>query len=93
MTDIRTKIGHSLARVLGIKLDNLNSDIVTRGESVFSISSAVTYVEAQPTIGEWFREYTPSGRQIVQYFLSLFPFLRWIHRYNFQWLVGDLVAG
>ena len=93
MADTRTKIGQGLARVLGIKLDDMNANIVTRGESVFSISSADTYVEVQPTVAEWVRERTPSRHQIVEYFLSLFPFLRWIHRYNFQWLVGDLVAG
>lgn len=93
MADTRTKIGHGLARVLGIKLDDLNPDRVTRGESAFSVSSGDTYVEAQPTIEDWVREHTPSGPQIVQYFLSLFPFLKWIHRYNFQWLIGDLVAG
>jgi len=93
MADTRTKIGHSLAWILGIKLDDQNSEQVTRGESVFSISSVDTYVEAEPTVGEWIQEHTPSGRQIVQYFLNLFPFLRWITHYNFQWLIGDLVAG
>jgi len=93
MADIRTKIGHGLAKVLGIKLDDYGQDPVTRGESVFSISSADTYVEPEPTSGEWIREHVPSGHQIVQYLLSLFPFLQWITHYNLQWLVGDLVAG
>ena len=94
MADTRTKIGHGLAWILGIKLDDKNPDLqVTRGESVFSISSADTYVEDEPTVGEWIREHSPTGRKIVEYFLSLFPFLRWILHYNFQWLVGDLVAG
>jgi hypothetical protein len=93
MAYTRNKIGHGLARVFGIKLEEQHPDLVSRGESVFSISSADTYVEAEPTVGEWIQEHTPSGHQIVQYFLSLFPFLQWITRYNFQWLVGDLVAG
>jgi solute carrier family 26 (sodium-independent sulfate anion transporter), member 11 len=93
MADARTKIGHGLAKVLGIKLDDQIPEPVTRGESVFSISSVDTYVETEPTSGEWIREHVPSGHQIVQYFLSLFPFLQWIAHYNLQWLVGDLVAG
>lgn len=93
MADARTKIGHGLAKVLGIKLEDQNSDPVTRGESVFSVSSADTYVEPEPTVQEWAQEYTPSGRDLVNYFISLFPFIQWIHRYNLQWLIGDLVAG
>ncbi|KAI7872151.1 sulfate transporter family-domain-containing protein [Spinellus fusiger] len=27
------------------------------------------------------------------YFVSLFPIITWIHRYNVQWLVRDLIAG
>lgn len=30
---------------------------------------------------------------IKSYFLSLFPILTWIHRYNVGWLTGDLIAG
>ena len=93
MADTRTKIGHGLARVLGIKLDEYNSNAVTRGESVFSVSSADVYFEPEPTSEEWIREHTPSVREIGQYFLSLFPFLKWITHYNLQWLIGDLVAG
>lgn len=93
MADTRTKIGHGLAKVLGIRLDGDNQDPVTRGESVFSVSSADTYVEAEPTMGEWIKGHTPSGRDMINYFWSLFPFTAWITRYNLQWLIGDLVAG
>jgi hypothetical protein len=31
--------------------------------------------------------------QITAYVSSLFPFLRWITRYNTSWLIGDLIAG
>ena len=51
----RTKIGHGLAKVLGIKLNYRNptgTEDLTRGESVFSVSSADTYVEEEPTLAE-----------------------------------------
>jgi sodium-independent sulfate anion transporter 11 len=89
-----TKVGHGLAKVLGIKLDDVNTpDKITRGESVFSVSSADTYVEEEPTVADWLREVVPTGAGVLQYFRNLFPFTRWITRYNLQWLYGDLVAG
>ncbi|GAM82256.1 hypothetical protein ANO11243_002350 [Dothideomycetidae sp. 11243] len=96
MTSARTKIGHGLAKVLGIKLDyrnELGHEGLSRGESVYSVDSADSYVEHEPTVGEWLREVTPTGRDIVQYFINLFPFVKWIRFYNLQWAAGDLVAG
>jgi sodium-independent sulfate anion transporter 11 len=94
-----TKVGNAVAKGLGIKVayrDPLGAtDPVTRGESAFSVGTVDTYSynEPEPTSIEWIREITPSGRQLVNYFISLFPFLNWIGRYNVQWLFGDLVAG
>lgn len=90
-----TKVGHFLARLLGIKIINRDSNIedLTRGESIFSNQSANTFVETEPTTIEWVREVLPGGRDVVQYARSLFPFTYWIGRYNLQWLLGDLVAG
>ena len=92
-----TKVGHGLAKVLGIKLDYRNPTSapkgVTRGESAYSVQSADSYVEDEPSAFAWCREQVPSGKQLGAYFISLFPFLKWIHRYNFQWLIGDLIAG
>jgi sodium-independent sulfate anion transporter 11 len=95
MTSARVKTGHILAKALGIKLQYRKEipDDLSRGESVFSIQTADTFVEDQPTSAEWVREALPSGHDIVHYFRSLFPFLSWIDRYNLQWLFGDLVAG
>jgi sodium-independent sulfate anion transporter 11 len=96
MASTSTKIGHGLAKVLGINLHYRNetgSDRITRGESVFSVGSADTYVEEEPTAWEWLNSITPSGKEVIQYFVRLFPFLQWITRYNLQWLIGDLVAG
>ncbi|TLD39523.1 sulfate permease-like protein [Venturia nashicola] len=51
------------------------------------------YVEHDPTVGEWFRDATPNGHQVIAYLSSLFPFSRWIFSYNLRWLLGDLIAG
>ncbi|EOD48737.1 putative sulfate permease protein [Neofusicoccum parvum UCRNP2] len=83
-----------LAKILGIKLDERETaDKLTRGESVFSVSSADNYVEEEPTVKEWFQSVTPSGHDLFNYVKGLFPFLHWIGHYNLQWLYGDLVAG
>ena len=96
MASTATKVGHGLAKVLGINLHYRNetgSERITRGESVFSIESADTYVEYEPTPREWLHDVLPNGREMGDYFYSLFPFVHWIGRYNVQWLFGDLVAG
>jgi solute carrier family 26 (sodium-independent sulfate anion transporter), member 11 len=90
-----TKIGHGLAKVLGIKLDyrdELNTG-TTRGESVYSVPSADSFVEDEPRTIDWIKETIPSGQDWLRYVHSLFPFTHWITRYNGQWLIGDLVAG
>ncbi|TKA83746.1 hypothetical protein B0A55_00043 [Friedmanniomyces simplex] len=92
----RTRIGHGLAKGLGIKLNYRNevgSTPVTRGESTFSIDTADTYVESEPTAAEWLDSVTPSRRDAWNYAKSLFPFVHWLPFYNVQWLTGDLVAG
>jgi hypothetical protein len=90
----KTQVGNGLAKVLGIKLESsTKDDLTTRGESVFSVTSADTYVEEEPTIGDWFAEYTPGPRDLGRYVYNLFPFIHWLGRYNLQWLYGDLVAG
>ena len=90
-----TKVGHGLAKVLRIKLQYRNelNEEIRRGESVFSVQTADTYVEEEPRSAEWVREVVPNGHDLLRYVRSLFPFLNWIGRYNLQWLTGDLVAG
>ncbi|GKZ76392.1 sulfate permease 2 [Aspergillus niger] len=83
-----TKVGHILAKVLGIDLES-NTDPYRRDGS----DNAGYYVETEPTSGEWLRELVPSRRQIGRYFYDLFPFLHWIMSYNLQWFIGDLIAG
>ncbi|EME44094.1 hypothetical protein DOTSEDRAFT_24190 [Dothistroma septosporum NZE10] len=96
MASTSTKVGHGLAKALGIKLDYRNetgASKLSRGESVFSVDSSDSYVEEEPTAMDWIREVVPDGRGILRYFRNLFPFTHWIMRYNLQWLYGDLVAG
>lgn len=88
-------IGRGLAKVLGIKPDanRPRGDETAAGESVYSVSTADTYVEREPTAGEWVRHALPTGPGMLKWLASLFPFAHWITRYNAQWLYGDLVAG
>ena len=91
-----TKVGHGLAKVLGIKLNYRNptgKEDLSRGESVFSQTTADTYVEEEPTALEWIRETAPNGATARRFLYDLFPFTHWITRYNGQWLLGDLIAG
>lgn len=98
--EANSSIGHTLAKVLGIKLSyrdplGATGETVTRGESEFSMGTVDTcsYNEPEPTSVDWIREITPSGGQLGRYLISLFPFLTWIGNYNLTWLYGDLVAG
>jgi hypothetical protein len=52
-----------------------------------------SYNETEPTILEWIKSVKPSGSQVIDYVVSLFPFSTWITSYNLQWFAGDLVAG
>jgi solute carrier family 26 (sodium-independent sulfate anion transporter), member 11 len=92
-----TNLSKGVAKALGIKLHErepyYDTDGVTRGESTYSIDSADTYVEEEPTTLEWFKEVLPTGPGLLRYAHNLFPFTHWITRYNAQWLAGDLVAG
>lgn len=91
-----SKAGHALAKVLGIKLQYRNptgQEDLTRGESVFSGSTADTYVEEEPTALEWISQVAPTPRKFMNWFSHLFPFTHWIGHYNGTWLIGDLVAG
>jgi len=95
-TPTTTKIGHGLVKILGIKLQYRNptgEDHLTRGESVFSVSTADTFVEEEPSSLEWIRQVAPTRRTFLNWAYNLFPFTHWIGRYNGTWLIGDLVAG
>ncbi|KAJ4420495.1 hypothetical protein N0V85_000570 [Neurospora sp. IMI 360204] len=88
------KAGRFTAKALGIKLQDKDPyDEVTRGESIISNHTTSSFVEEPPHTAEFLREIVPSGKQLGDYVLSLFPFTSWIGHYNLQWFAGDLVAG
>lgn len=99
MANASTKVGHGLAKALGIKLNYRdetgtgNDAKLSRGESVFSVTSADSYQEEEPTAAEWIADVWPSKQDAWRYTKGLFPFTSWITHYNLQWLYGDLVAG
>ncbi|PYI08747.1 sulfate transporter [Aspergillus sclerotiicarbonarius CBS 121057] len=85
------KAGHFLAKALGI--DPTSNPPSDPHDGPALPDQTGTYVELEPTAGEWLRGLIPSGRQVGQYFYSMFPFLHWIMSYNLQWFIGDLIAG
>lgn len=95
MASTSTKIGHGLAKFLRIRLNERQAqdDALTRGESTFSHGSGDTYVEDEPSAIDWVKDLAPPRAFYGTYLRNLFPFTRWIMRYNLQWLIGDLVAG
>ncbi|KAJ2865139.1 hypothetical protein FB639_005139, partial [Coemansia asiatica] len=57
-------------------------------------SEPIYYVEPLASSREWIKENViPTKQQAVGYAKSLFPIFTWIHRYNWTWFLGDLVAG
>lgn len=83
-----TRLGHSLAKILGIQVDYRQENREDR-----SISSSETFVDVEPTAKEWLSKFKPTKSGATAYITSLFPFLQWIFHYNLQWLTGDLIAG
>jgi hypothetical protein len=52
------------------------------------------YHESTPSVKSWFKNTIGNPKKGIQnYFLSFFPFLTWIYRYNLIWFWGDLIAG
>jgi sodium-independent sulfate anion transporter 11 len=84
---ISTRVGHAIAKVLHIDLGP-TPPLVERDET-----AVYSYLEHEPTVGDWFRGHTPTAPQVRRYIWNIFPFLHWIGYYNTQWLIGDLVAG
>lgn len=92
-----SKIGYGLAKILHIDLqeeENYKQQL-TRGDSVYSLGPDAedVYVEAEPTVMEYFQQFAPTWSGAGKYLLGFFPFITWIGRYNLKWGYGDLVAG
>ncbi|KAJ6099315.1 hypothetical protein N7467_000850 [Penicillium canescens] len=83
---ISTRVGHALATVLRIDLGPTEPPM---GDDIGPFS----YVEYEPTSGDWIQSHAPTTPQVRRYLVNMFPFLQWIMSYNTQWLIGDLVAG
>lgn len=83
-----SKLGHSIAKVLQIDLQTPQSN---GGNGPLKIED--TYVEEDPTVGEWMREHSPTAKGAWGFFVGLFPFIHWIGKYNKIWFAGDLIAG
>jgi sodium-independent sulfate anion transporter 11 len=64
-------------------------DLEKRGKETIS----QTYLEEEPTIGQWSRQLIPTRQGAARYVRSLFPSATWIPRYNLHWLLGDAIAG
>lgn len=95
-----SRTGHLLAHILRIDIShpdineaNDPGNKITNGESIFSKSDVDEYIEEEPHTIEYLRDLVPSGAEVGRYFYNLLPFLRWIFKYNLQWLIGDLIAG
>jgi hypothetical protein len=89
------KAGHVVAKALGIKLQEHDpfKELDRPGASMMSDRTDHTFVEEPPLVLDYLNNLIPSGKELYEYLLSLFPFLSWIGHYNLQWLIGDLVAG
>ena len=95
MTGLLKSVGHGLARVLAIKLENPDhgsTEESFREDSLLS-TTGDAFIEGHPTSAEWLREQVPSRDEAVRYARALLPCLSWVRHYNLQWLASDIVAG
>lgn len=95
MTSTSTKVGHFLARILGIQLQepqNLLIEDFHRGSTQFAVDEN-TFTEDVPTTAEFLESLVPSRDNALAYFKSLFPCINWLPAYNLHWLAGDVVSG
>lgn len=90
-----SRAGSLAAKVLGIDLEasTRHQTQQLHDHLARSISPHEPYYEEDPTVTEWLLEHVPTKDGSVRYVKSLFPFTRWIFRYNTRWLVSDAIAG
>jgi sodium-independent sulfate anion transporter 11 len=64
------------------------------GAGASGIPVVPTYHEPVISVKDFGRKVIANPKQrAIDYGLSLFPIARWIYRYNFTWLISDLIAG
>ena len=90
MASASTKAGRGIAKALGINVDYRPDN---ESEAASATLTTETFIDKEPTAGEWLRELAPTGHGVKSYIKELFPFLTWIFHYNVTWLAGDLIAG
>ena len=83
-----SKLGRTLANSLGIQL---NDPALAHKEH--SAKDAALDIDEDPHVLEGIKAGLPTGKDVAHYFVRLFPFTKWIHRYNTQWALGDFIAG
>ncbi|KAF4816255.1 Sulfate permease 2 [Colletotrichum siamense] len=88
-----SKAGSLVAKVLGIDLEaSTRHQTRELHEHVTNdISPYEPYYEEDPTVKEWLLEHVPTKDGSVRYVKSLFPFTRWILRYNTRVTLGLVV--
>lgn len=89
------RIGHACARGLGIDV-NARRHLEPKNleaRATEAISPYRPYSEDEPTATQWLADHRPTVPATFRYVKSLFPFTRWIFRYNLQWLLGDAIGG
>ncbi|KAF9881524.1 sulfate permease [Colletotrichum karsti] len=89
------KAGSALAKALGIDLgaSTRHQTQELHDHIAKDISPYETYYEEDPTVKEWLLEHVPTKDGSARYVKSLFPFTKWILRYNTRWLISDAIAG
>lgn len=87
------RFGRLLAKALYINVDYRDEPEDYMQSAARSVPSLESFVEAEPTAGEWLSRYRPSVAGLKNYLRILFPFWSWIFHYNVQWLMGDIIAG
>ncbi|KAK1714233.1 sulfate permease [Colletotrichum lupini] len=90
-----SKAGAFLAKILGIDLEasTRHQTQELHDHVVNAISPYEPYYEEDPTVKEWLLEQVPTKEGSARYVKSLFPFTKWILRYNTRWLISDAIAG
>ncbi|ROT35127.1 sulfate permease [Sodiomyces alkalinus F11] len=89
------KLGRVVAKGLHIDLDyrQRHEPKDALRSAADSFQSIELYEEREPTVKEFLLYHRPTLRGTQEYARSLFPFLSWIFHYNWQWLLGDVIAG
>lgn len=55
--------------------------------------TGTTYIEQDPTVGEWLRSLVPTPTGVLRYLSDVFLCVRWLPSYCPTWLLGDAIAG